>query len=51
MLPFDNLSRDRENAYLADGIQEGILGLAQERSGDLAGSDATYLKGGEKVSG
>src|SRR5262249_11255742 len=34
VLPFDNLSRDPENAYFADGIQEEVLSMVA-KIGDL----------------
>ena len=44
MLPFENLSRDPDNAYFADGIQDEILTASREDRGlksDFAQFDET----------
>ena len=52
VLPFENLSSDKENAYFAEGIQDEILTrLIQDRrsEGDLAHFHTTLSKRAEKL--
>ena len=47
MLPFENLSDDKDNAYFADGIQDEILtrlSKIADLEGDLAHIDAALQK-------